>query len=806
MSYSTTSSHKKSNVTVFVTLTNGRLKRGSLDILPSLPLDILCEIFGFLCPADLLVLARTSKAFRSFLLKRSAAFIWRSARRNVVGLPEPPSDMNEVQYAFLVFGSGCHYKGCNRKARDTVWHLRIRSCAGCRPKHQPIKVNESDDCLALCAMLTCYPDALKQYIPCDYVGISVKGFQEPPVKRFKDELSALSLSERQAYLDRRRQATETINQFASAGVAWQLNAKNVRITELRNKRAARAEMFVQSVSQRIRLMGMDRIQESLVATGFGEEIDFFGWDRIRKHPLISNTQALTDKGIYPASGQYVVLTSHQARSSVLDQLREYMLGWRELRMEEQVYAPRRQVFVDAWLRFTTVAFDNAPSGCPHLPLPPSATIGFSESINSVIRQSSPTSDESLLEQLHAAFLSACEYILEWQRTVRRELASLLPDYKAEEDDEAIHARLMLATSVFHCNAGRNCRIEGRTLAYPEILFHPCFTLVTPGNGTSPKDPRVIANQKACLMMGSSPWNCSGRVQVHPRQYMVNKVLLCCGKDPGSTTAAEMDKRDPRLVCVECAARDRILISMSWRRAVQHNIIFHPNSTLKHPWLMANCTFRIRIDRLESSDSRPFSNMSGDALGDYSVCLLCPPRIPSWNTRFGFGDLMGHIKNMHGVLSPVFGKDYIFDMNITPVYLDPVIIRPRLAEERKQWRKDHPFGFYAKPVKAADGTMNLMEWEVGIPGKAGTPWEGGLYKLSMTFPEDYPSKPPKCKFTPPLFHPNVYPSGTVCLSILDEEKSWKPAITIKQILLGIQDLLDDPNVNDPAQSDAYTMFK
>ncbi|KAL9715407.1 SUMO conjugating enzyme Hus5 [Leucoagaricus gongylophorus] len=78
-------------------------------------------------------------------------------------------------------------------------------------------------------------------------------------------------------------------------------------------------------------------------------------------------------------------------------------------------------------------------------------------------------------------------------------------------------------------------------------------------------------------------------------------------------------------------------------------------------------------------------------------------------------------------------------------------------------------------------------------------------LHVLLSSDYPSKPPKCKFTPPLFHPNVYPSGTVCLSILDEEKSWKPAITIKQILLGIQELLDDPNVNDPAQSDAYTMF-
>lgn len=28
------------------------------------------------------------------------------------------------------------------------------------------------------------------------------------------------------------------------------------------------------------------------------------------------------------------------------------------------------------------------------------------------------------------------------------------------------------------------------------------------------------------------------------------------------------------------------------------------------------------------------------------------------------------------------------------------------------------GFYAKPAKAPDGSMNLMEWEVGIPGKPG----------------------------------------------------------------------------------------
>lgn len=89
--------------------------------------------------------------------------------------------------------------------------------------------------------------------------------------------------------------------------------------------------------------------------------------------------------------------------------------------------------------------------------------------------------------------------------------------------------------------------------------------------------------------------------------------------------------------------------------------------------------------------------------------------------------------------------------------------------------------------------------------AQTIWEGGLYKIRMLFKDDYPTTPPKCKFEPPLFHPNVYPSGTVCLSLLDEQKDWRPAITIKQLLLGIQDLLNEPNIKDPAQAEAYTIY-
>mmetsp|Transcript_18693 Transcript_18693/g.47310 ORF Transcript_18693/g.47310 Transcript_18693/m.47310 type:complete len:130 (+) Transcript_18693:97-486(+) len=99
----------------------------------------------------------------------------------------------------------------------------------------------------------------------------------------------------------------------------------------------------------------------------------------------------------------------------------------------------------------------------------------------------------------------------------------------------------------------------------------------------------------------------------------------------------------------------------------------------------------------------------------------------------------------------------------------------------------------------------MTWEAGVPGKAGTAWEGGVYPVRIEFSSEYPGKPPECYLPPSFFHPNIYPSGRVCLSILDETKGWKPSITLKQILLGIQDLLDNPNDSDPAQTKPNKLY-
>lgn len=95
---------------------------------------------------------------------------------------------------------------------------------------------------------------------------------------------------------------------------------------------------------------------------------------------------------------------------------------------------------------------------------------------------------------------------------------------------------------------------------------------------------------------------------------------------------------------------------------------------------------------------------------------------------------------------------------------------------------------------------------GIPGKDKTSWAGATYRVTLEFSDEYPSKPPTARFVPPIFHPNIFPSGTVCLSILNDEKDWVPTITLKQVLLGIQDLLDSPNLHDPAQREAWLLCR
>ncbi len=98
--------------------------------------------------------------------------------------------------------------------------------------------------------------------------------------------------------------------------------------------------------------------------------------------------------------------------------------------------------------------------------------------------------------------------------------------------------------------------------------------------------------------------------------------------------------------------------------------------------------------------------------------------------------------------------------------------------------------------------------LGIPGPENTCWQGGTFKLMVYFTDDYPIKPPKCQFEPTLFHPNIYSSGTVSLSILEETglHCWQPSITIPQLLQCIQKLLAEPDNDNYVQNGPHALLK
>ncbi|KAK0418696.1 hypothetical protein QR680_013721 [Steinernema hermaphroditum] len=114
--------------------------------------------------------------------------------------------------------------------------------------------------------------------------------------------------------------------------------------------------------------------------------------------------------------------------------------------------------------------------------------------------------------------------------------------------------------------------------------------------------------------------------------------------------------------------------------------------------------------------------------------------------------------------------------------------------------------------------NLLKWKVGIFGPPGTIYEGGYFKANLNFPANYPYEPPTMRFTSPLFHPNIFESGSICISILhppvddpqndqeDISERWNPTQSVRTVLLSVISLLNEPNTSSPANVEASRSYK
>jgi ubiquitin-conjugating enzyme E2 G1 len=136
----------------------------------------------------------------------------------------------------------------------------------------------------------------------------------------------------------------------------------------------------------------------------------------------------------------------------------------------------------------------------------------------------------------------------------------------------------------------------------------------------------------------------------------------------------------------------------------------------------------------------------------------------------------------------------------------------LRKQLKELQKNPVEGF-----SAGLEDDNIFKWQVVIVGPPDTLYEGGFFNCTLEFPPEYPELPPVMRFQTEIWHPNVYPDGKVCISILhppgDDEwgyerasERWLPIHTVETILISVISMLSDPNDESPANLEAAKQWR
>ncbi|KAF8997045.1 hypothetical protein BDQ17DRAFT_1363625, partial [Cyathus striatus] len=496
-----------------------RGKRGLLNRLTELPLDIFYEILGQLQPVDLLHIARTTKPLRNTVLSRSATASWKLAFSNLAsGLPACANDMSEQSYASLLFENFCHK--CLSGTGGTIeWVLRMRFCNKCLDREFTETGSKYDD------LSNPKTELFKNLVPNLEIvsggGLTVKNL---------------------FYCKSMKEYFEVLCEDSKKPADW------IEITEAHKQRRAHGKECSTWLAHRrrgcldegaqIRAHRTKAVIAKLTELGWGDEINKSRY-LLTRHPLVSQKRALTDRirnDTQPTLTKFLEDTQKQ----------------RIERQEEGMLKQRRPL-----LKKLRMAYARAVP--PNSIIPPAADLNDYKPFRDIIEKT-PSDQEVKLEDFNDAMEGLAEFVARWRESKDRELLRIMEISFTE--DKPDYSPLNLAT-VFTCTEDMfraPISIRCATVYYPQVLIHSGITVYSPNLDENLRDRCGVDRGK---------WNFYGQIKFNMDGHDAAKEIVSLSDlDPLVATHQDMDELDHVFSCITCT-KDSVHHCMRWKDAISH---------------------------------------------------------------------------------------------------------------------------------------------------------------------------------------------------------------------------------------------
>ncbi|EJF65802.1 hypothetical protein DICSQDRAFT_177237 [Dichomitus squalens LYAD-421 SS1] len=614
-----------------------------------MPLDILVEVFSFMHPGDLLNLARTTKDFRAFLMSRTSAPFWKSARQTVEGLPDCPPYLSEPAYANLMFFALCHH--CLKSnIQNALFELSVRYCRDCQ-RYLLIDVQETDYRMDEVVIKMGFEEPYLTSVILSRDSVDRLFYHRPEYENFRN---FCFLVQDEAELVRsikdRIASVQVISESCEALYAWKEAQVQNRAQEL----------------DRLREERFTTIIDFLRKDGWGDELDRMEPEdlyELAEKPYARKPQKLTRRGeslvpshTHAGGGDGEVLKKDSGWASICEDAHAFMedVQSQRLKMERRALLHDRLVVfvglldvVEGQKKRPYLAdpedlgnseYDKDDKRSPEDDLQPRiADYAMMPSLREVLDDPGdhPVTEDHLWQlRDHQAAL-----IVQWKQTLQNRLVEKLRAAIALPDD--IDDPLSLAIASFSCLA---CH-RSVPLRYPELLAHRCLRRLPIHMGTADLYTMTM-NLRKVVPQFSSPVTLD---YVHVDRQVVERltaVIDTLGLDPLHATQHDLERCEGRMYCAygKCQTETGDLLQLrgcNWLSALLHMEEVH-NETSACGFRLLDEHEAVQVARLEETVKSHLDSIAGDRTFLRRACRFCPKRFLSRTS------LVNHLESQHSV--------------------------------------------------------------------------------------------------------------------------------------------------------------